>query len=350
VLEPKGSLPQAAIKLDNDMTIYDNEILLDVAALHITASGFARLVKESNGDEGAIARTIQAIVQERGKYQDPVTGAGGILIGSVAQVGQALQGKVNLEPGERIATLVSLSLTPLRIDRVIGVDQETGQVYIEGQAILFESGLYARLPADLPEALAMILMDVAGAPAYTARLVAPGDVALIVGGGKAGLLCLHQAKKQAGISGRVLLVEQDGERCRAVEELGLADTVIQGDATRPLEIMDQVDKATGGHLADVSINCVNVPDTEMATILSTRDRGTICFFSMSTSFTRAALGAEGVGKEVTMLIGTGYLEGHVDLTLQIMRENERLCHFFQEIYLRGKGVEKEAYLNPAWQR
>jgi L-erythro-3,5-diaminohexanoate dehydrogenase len=333
VLEPKGGLPQAAAKLDNDMTIYDNEILVDVAALHITATSFVRLVEEARGNEDAIARTIMAIVQERGKYQDPATGSGGILVGSVAQVGQALQGKVDLEAGDRIATLVSLSLTPLRIDRVIKMDKEANQVYVEGQAILFESGLYAKLPTDLPEALAMILMDVAGAPAHTARVVAPGDVVLIVGGGKAGLLCLHEAKKHASVTGQVILVERDGERCRAVEESGLADTVIQGDATKPLEIMEQVAKATAGHLADVSINCVSVPDTEMATILSTRDGGTIYFFSMSTSFTKAALGAEGAGKEMTMLIGNGYAKGHAELTLQIMRENEQLRDFFQRVYL-----------------
>jgi L-erythro-3,5-diaminohexanoate dehydrogenase len=333
VLEPKGGLPQAANKLDNDMAIYDNEILVDVVALHITATSFIRLVEEARGDEDAIARTVMAVVQERGKYQDTVTGSGGILIGSVAQVGQALQGKVDLESGERIATLVSLSLTPLKIDRVIRVDKEANQVYVEGQAVLFESGLYAKLPTDLPEALAMILMDVAGAPAHTARVVAPGDVVLIVGGGKAGLLCLHEAKKHASVTGQVILVERDGERCRAVEELGLADTVIQGDATKPLEIMEQVARATAGHLADVSINCVSVPDTEMATILSTRDGGTIYFFSMSTSFAKAALGAEGAGKEVTMLIGNGYTKGHAELTLQIIRENKPLRDFFQRVYL-----------------
>ena len=45
----------------------------------------------------------------------------------------------------------------------------------------------------------------------------------------------------------------------------------------------------------------------MASILACRDRGLVYFFSMAVSFTKAALGAEGVGKDVDMFIGNGYL-------------------------------------------
>ncbi len=43
VLEPKGLLPQAAQKIDNTMTLYDNEILIDVSALNIDAASFRQL-------------------------------------------------------------------------------------------------------------------------------------------------------------------------------------------------------------------------------------------------------------------------------------------------------------------
>ena len=53
----------------------------------------------------------------------------------------------------------------------------------------------------------------------------------------------------------------------------------------------------------------------MAALLAVKDGGTVIFFSMATSFTGAALGAEGVGKDATLLIGNGYVPGHADLTL-----------------------------------
>jgi L-erythro-3,5-diaminohexanoate dehydrogenase len=71
----------------------------------------------------------------------------------------------------------------------------------------------------------------------------------------------------------------------------------------------------------------------MATVLATRDGGTAIFFSMATSFTAAALGAEGVGKDVTMLFGNGYVPGHADLTLELLRTDARLRVFFAGRYL-----------------
>ena len=50
------------------------------------------------------------------------------------------------------------------------------------------------------------------------------------------------------------------------------------------------------------------------------------------SFTKAALGAEGVGSDVTMLIGNGYTKGHAEITLQELRECEALRKIFTELY------------------
>ncbi|MGQ9599416.1 MAG: NAD-binding protein [Anaerolineae bacterium] len=333
VLAPLGELPQAATRLDNDFSRrYDNEILIDVEALHITATAFRQLVSRAQGDPTVVAETILSIVAERGKFQDPDTGSGGILVGRVAWIGPALRKDIKLEAGDPIATLVSLSLTPLYLDRIHKVRMDNGHVYVQGQAVLFESGLWARLPSDIPRSVSLAVLDVAGAPAHTAWAVRPGYTVLVIGGGKAGLLCLHEARKRVGVTGKVLLVEMNPQRCQQVKDLALADVVIQGDATQALAILEQVEAATAGRLADLSINCASTGGTEMATILSTRPNGLIYFFSMSTSFTRAALGAEGVGRPVTMLIGNGYLPGHAELALQIIRENQGLRRWFEELY------------------
>ncbi len=88
-----------------------------------------------------------------------------------------------------------------------------------------------------------------------------------------------------------------------------------------------------GKEVDVSINCVNVQNTEMSTILPVRDEGTVYFFSMATGFAKAALGAEGVGKDVTMMVGNGYTKGHAEITLEELRENENLRKMFEELYV-----------------
>ncbi len=333
VIEPVGSLPQAAMRIDNSPDIMDNEILIDVRTLNVDSASFTQIREACRDDVDEIAKMIKSIVESRGKLQNPVTGSGGMLIGTVSQIGESLADR-DLEVGDRIATLVSLSLTPLLIEEIENVYIDRDQVDIKGSAVLFESGIYAKLPDDLPERLSLAVLDVAGAPAQVDRLVSEGMTVAVMGaGGKSGVLCCYEAKKKAGPSGRVIAVEYSRENTRRLLEMGLADEIIIGDATKPLEIYDRVKSVTDDGLCDVVINNVNVPGTEMSSILSTRTGGTVYFFSMATSFTKAALGAEGVGKDIDMIIGNGYAEGHADLALNILRESSKIRELFEKLYV-----------------
>ena len=207
VISPVGLLPQAAERVNNDPVICDNEILIAVEALQPTATAFGRIRKECGGDTEQMKAEIFKIVEERGKFQDPVTKSGGILIGTVKEIGAALQGKTEAEVGDRIATLVSLSLTPLKIYEITGIDTDTEQVFCKADAILFESGIYTKLPEDLGAPLSLALMDIAGAPAQVAVHAKAGDTVVVEGAGKAGLLCLAEAKKRVSPTGLVVCME-----------------------------------------------------------------------------------------------------------------------------------------------
>ena len=333
VIEPVGTLPQPAEKIDNTMEIYDNEILINVQTLNVDSASFTQIKTAAGGDVEKIKQTILETVEKRGKQHNPVTGSGGMLIGTVAEIGPALEGKTDLKVGDKIATLVSLSLTPLKIQSINEVRKDIDQVDVTAQAILFESGIYAKLPTDLPENLALSVLDVAGAPAQTAKLVKPGDTVLVVGGaGKSGLLCLYEAKKRAGITGKVICMTSSEKTLEKAKKLNLADFYFTADAKKPVEVMNKVSEITEGKMADVTINCVNIPGTEMSCILSTNPDGVIYFFSMATSFTAAALGAEGVGMDTTMIIGNGYARGHAEIALQILRESQGIRELYTELY------------------
>ncbi len=331
-LEPKGSLPQPAWKLDNTSEIWDNEVLIDVETLNVDAASFRQISDQAGGDPGKIGQIIMETVAQRGKQHNPVTGSGGMLIGTVAEIGPALRDR-DLAVGDRLASMVSLSLTPLKIQEILAVHGATCQVDVRAQAVLFASGIYAKLPADMPDKLALAVLDVAGAPAQTAKIVGPGQTVLVVGaGGKSGLLCLHEAKKRAGITGKVMALCRSEGAVARVQESGLADVILRGDAKEAMSVLQLVEEATGGALADVTINCVDIPGTEMTSILATRDGGLVYFFSMATSFTAAALGAEGIGKDVTMLIGNGYTKNHSEIAINSLRENPVLREMFSKLY------------------
>jgi L-erythro-3,5-diaminohexanoate dehydrogenase len=332
VLEPKGLLPQAADKIDNTMTIYDNEILVDVSALNIDAASFRQLWEAADGDEERLKESILSIVNERGKMQNPVTGSGGMLMGSVAAIGSALRDR-DLKAGDRIATLVSLSLTPLHIEEITAVFPKIERVEVRGQAILFESGIYAKLPADMSENLALAVLDVAGAPAQTAKIVSPGDSVLILGaGGKSGMLCGYEAMKRVGPCGNVVGMSRNDRPKATLLENKLVNKFFVADAQNPTEVLEKALAANDGNEYDVVINVVNIDGTEMSSILPAREGGFVYFFSMATSFTRAALGAEGVGKDVTMIVGNGYTKNHAEFSLQVIRESESLRRIFETRY------------------
>ena len=334
VIEPQGVLTQAANRISNDMSeIYSNEILCDVISLNIDSASFTQLRKEANDNEEKIKEQIMNIVSERGKMQNPVTGSGGMFIGTIAKLGDELKNR-KLKVGDKIASLVSLSLTPLKIDSIDKIHLEIDRVDITGQAILFESGIYAHLPDDMSEALALAALDVAGAPAQTAKLVKPGDSVLVLGaGGKSGVLCCYEAMKRVGPTGNVVaMCRKDSDKEKLLSS-NLCHAVIQTDATRPIELLEKALEANGGKEFDISVSCVNVPNTEMACILPVRDGGIVYFFSMATSFTKAALGAEGVGKDVMMIVGNGYTKDHAEITLASLRESKILRDMFNEKYI-----------------
>jgi L-erythro-3,5-diaminohexanoate dehydrogenase len=332
VVSPPGVLPQRADVLDPALPAGEDELAIAVEALNVDAASFRQIEGAVGRDPDRIAAEVLRIVRARGKLQNPVTGSGGMLIGRVAAIGPRHPAAAALREGDRIATLVSLTLTPLRLDRIRAVRPDIDRVECDGQAILFATGLWALLPDDVPETLALAALDVCGAPALVARHVRPGQRVLVLGAGKSGALVAVQARESLGATGALVVADRSEAALDALGGLGVADARLRVDATDPLAVLAEVE-AAGGRF-DVVVSCASVPGTEMAAILATRDGGTVIFFSMATSFTAAALGAEGVGKDATLVIGNGYVPGHAALTLALLRRHAALRRLFEERYAR----------------
>ncbi|MEV0393893.1 zinc-binding alcohol dehydrogenase [Polymorphospora rubra] len=328
VVEPVGVLPQAAWRLDASPRVGPDEVLIDVERLNLDAASFRQLSEKHGGDGAAVRAEVLEIVTSRGKMHNPVTGSGGMLVGTVRAVGP--ESPLGLNIGDRVATLVSLTLTPLSVDDgLAGWDGLGEQVPCSGHAVLFARSIAAVLPDDLDPRLALSVLDVCGAPALTDRVVrgyvAP-TVAVLGGAGKSGSLALVAARR-AGAARTVGVVPVAGERERLVAA-GLADEVVLADARDPVGLSAAVAGALGGP-ADVTVVCVDVPGCEHGAILSTADGGTVIFFSMATSFAAAALGAEGLAADVSMLVGNGYVPGHAEFALGLVRAEAGVRGLFE---------------------
>jgi len=331
VLDEAVVLPQAAQRLDTRKELWPDEVRVRVHTLNLDAASFRQLegkhTVDGRADGDRVRSDVLEIISTRGKMHNPVTGSGGMLVGTVEEVGP--ESALGLEAGDRVATLVSLTLTPLVIeDGLSRWDGLSEQVPCDGYAVLFGRSIAAVIPDDLPAELSLSVMDVCGAPALTARVVADyvePTVAVIGGGGKSGSLSLAAAR-QAG-AGRLIGVVPHATEAALLTGAGLADEVVIADARDPVALRDAVHKAGGP--ADVTVVCVDVPGCEGGAILSTADRGTVIFFSMATSFSAAALGAEGLAADVRMIVGNGYVPGHAAYAMELLRGNSGVRGLFE---------------------
>jgi L-erythro-3,5-diaminohexanoate dehydrogenase len=326
VLDPPRVLPQAAWRLDASPVIAPDEVLVRVDRLNLDAASYRQLRETYAGDPDKIRAAVLDIIATRGKMQNPVTGSGGMLTGTVEQAGP--DSPLGLAPGQRIATLVSLTLTPLVItDSLYRWDGQSEQVPCEGQAVLFGRSIAAVLPDDLPVPLSLAVMDVCGAPALTQRVIRPGATALVIGAaGKSGSLSAVAARR-AGAAKVIGVVPNEAEAALLHDSEGLVDEIVMADARDPVGLAART-QAAGGP-ADVTVVCVDVAGCEGGAILSTAQGGTVIFFSMATSFSAAALGAEGMAADVTMLIGNGYVPGHAEIALDLIRTTPALRALFE---------------------
>jgi len=326
VIDPPGVLPQAAWRLDASPEIATDEVRIRVDRLNLDAASYRQLRETYAADPDKIRAAVLDIIATRGKMQNPVTGSGGMLTGTVEEAGP--DSPLGLNPGERVATLVSLTLTPLVItDSLYRWDGRSEQIPCEGHAILFARSVAAVLPDDLPVPLSLAVMDVCGAPALTQRVVTGGSTVVIIGAaGKSGSLSAVAARR-AGAGTVIGVVPTQAEASLLREHAGLVDEVVIADARDPVALSARVEAAGGP--ADVTVVCVDASGCEGGAILSTRQGGTVIFFSMATSFSAAALGAEGLAADVTMLVGNGYVPGHAELALDLIKATPTLRALFE---------------------
>src|SRR5256886_14098800 len=131
-VEQDGVLPQTATRMDATPEIVADEVRIRVERLNLDAASFRQLAGKHGGDGDAVRAEVRDIIAARGKMQNPVTGSGGMLIGTVDEVGP--DSPLGLKPGDRVATLVSLTLTPLVItDGLARWDGQIGRASCRGR-------------------------------------------------------------------------------------------------------------------------------------------------------------------------------------------------------------------------
>lgn len=191
---------------------------------------------------------------------------------------------------------------------------------VKGKAILFQQTIYHRLVEGDNVHDTLKILDVCGAPAQVKYYAQKGQNIIVLGAaGKSGILsCI--AAKEAGCY--VIAIDSAEKNLHLLMEKGFADQIEVLDITLP-----QCYSALQSLESDFTISCVNVPDAEMAAVLPTKN-GEKYFFNMATSFSKAVLGAEGIAKDIELIMGNGYKPGHAEYALELARENRWIYSIF----------------------
>ena len=318
-IEPRHALAQQAWKIDNTMTLRSDEVLIDVKIININLASFNEILDETGEDRALLCQRVLEIVRERGKLHNPVTNSGGMLYGTVVELGPSYPNIYHIRPKDEIISLSSLTVTPLHITQILRIDCESAQLEVEGQAILYANSPAVKKPPDLPLRAVIAAMDEAGAPTRSYQIVQPGQDVLILGAsGRIGLMCGYAAKDKMGSSGRLVGIVRDQESRIQMEPCSVFDEVLELDATN-LSALCGTPHAEIIQRFDVVINCINTADTEAASLLAVKNHGTIYFATICCDYKFVALTAESIGKEIQVIPYTGFLEGHADYTLGLMR-------------------------------
>jgi L-erythro-3,5-diaminohexanoate dehydrogenase len=275
-----------------------------------------------------MAASIERIVAQHGKLQNPWTGSGGVLMGRVRAVGDRYC-MPELEPGERVVPLASLIAIPLRLAEVGPLDPGKAQVPVHGRAIVTGRMLCARIPADLSPTVSLAALDVYPAASHVRAMATAGAHVLVLGAGHAGLLAIAAAGELVGGDGCVTTIDSEQAALDRAVAVAPATQTVQADVTRPMPILRELARRHRPP-ADLTLLCTSVPGGEGTAILATASRGSVLFFSTATTFAAAGLGADAVGSQARLIIPNGLTDDRGDYAFELLRRNPALLDAFEE--------------------
>ncbi|MEA4987739.1 MAG: sigma-54 dependent transcriptional regulator [Anaerovorax sp.] len=323
VMEPNHVLPTSAWRINNDREIYPNELRLKVQKIHIESTSFRQICIECNNNMERIKERILHIVEKRGKLHNPVTDTGGVIFGTVEEIGEEYENVKGLKVGDEIICNASLAGIPLLLTHISKIDMAYTQVDAEGYAILFNKVPVVKKPEDLPINLILYTFDESGT-LYSAYKSARGKKRCLVVGNSllTNLLFGRAIRKSAGDDAEIICLFDNntdigvrGKELKDILEKTFTD-IHYVNILKPVECLEKLEVG----LFDVSVNCADIPGAETINILSTKPGGTVYFANLINNYNIALYITEAISREIQIKCADGYEEEYAEFDIELMRE------------------------------
>ena len=341
VLEPKGAIPATAWKIDNSGDVRTGEIRVRLETLHIEWDNFCQICSYCGYDSTRVKARIMQIVEQRGKLHNPYTGSGGLFMGVIEQIGPETDAG-NLQVGDRVFSLSSLTGVAMHLDRIDEIDFNYGQIDWQGYIICCESTSMVKYTGNVPPKYLLSAVDEEGNFLGVRKNIQERNAerVAIIGGNLVTTLLYAQILTDCYGKGTHVTAILDRNSLGGLAEREITAVFLPVikktcfvDLSRPLEAYESiVDQTFDPRPMDAVINLEDISGSETVATLLVKEKGIVFYTSLKNNYNVGLLVADSLGKEVTSYALDGYVfEAHVFAAELIEKVSSNL-EFLDAIY------------------
>lgn len=332
VLEPRGVVPSTAWKVDNNPKVGNGEARVKLERINVEWDSFQQIANSCSFDDAKVKLKIMDIVEKRGKMHNPFTGTGGILMGTIDEISPDLKKTAALSEGDKIYSLTSLCGVPMKIDKILDIDYNYGQVMCEGHAILFDASPAYQWDDSVSADYTLHAINEAGCPysAHELAKICDAKKVVIMGINSITTVLYAAAIKKASPNCRVIAIMDENireslTRDEIVELMKpLVDDTWFVDLSDPVHSQQKIYgmeniKGDNDFDADIVIVAEDIFGAETLAVFLAKEAGYIYFTTVKSHYDIAQTVAETMGKYVITYAFDQYIENYPKFTIELIK-------------------------------
>lgn len=344
MLEPKGSIPVTAWKLDNSKKIRPTEVRISLEWIDFERDNMDQIATISEYDRNMTAQRVMTIIRERGKFHNPYTESSGVFSGVIEAAGKdsGLEEK-GLKAGDRVVGVCPLAGLPMHLDEIEEIDFNYSQMKVRGYVICFQTTELHKVSDDVNISHLIRALNEEGTfegiqyelITHRSRRVA------IIGSNLAEAVLYANLVKHTwyGEADVTFIMDAayayEGMKNELSAVFGSSvDRIYQVNLSAPYDAAMDIIDSERGELFDCTINLENISGCDSVTALITKEKGEICFISMSNRYNQSVLASDSLGKEIYFYSMDGFRKSTFEFTLDLLKEAEpamkRLDAFYEK--------------------
>lgn len=345
VLEPKGTIPAAAWKIDNSPKLSRGEIRIRLEKVHVAWDSFCQICSHCGYDENRIRARIMQIIQQRGKLHNPYTGSGGLFMGTIEEIGPGTDAG-ELKVGDRVFSLSSLTGVAMHLDRIDSIDFHYGQLDCQGYVVCFEATSMVPYTGGASAKYLLAAVDEEGnfLGVRSAIQNQRAERVAIIGGNPVTALLYAQMLTDCYGKGTHVVAVMDRNSLGLLTERELSAAFLPiikrtcfVDLSRPLEAYESaMEQLYDPRPMDAVINLEDISGSETVAVLMVKEKGTVFYTSLKNNYAAGLLAADSMGKEVTSYALDGYVRDVYASTAELVDRVSSNLEFLDAIYREKK--------------